>query len=108
MICDSFSHIQPIKIVFDSRLFLTTLPRLKKHAERSHIYHTEREGLMSSLSPGLNFIDTGKHVAWLLHQKRLGRDEFLEREQPSDISGSNESIFRDVDPMSVAKFSSRE
>ena len=59
---------------------------------------------MSSLSPGLNFINTGKHVAWLLHQKRLGRDEFLEREQPSDISGSNESIFRDVDPMSVAKF----
>ena len=58
---------------------------------------------MSSSSQGLNFIDTGKFVAWFLHQKRLGRDEFLEREQFSDISGSNESIFRDVDPVNVAK-----
>ena len=65
---------------------------------------TEREGSMSSSSQGLNFIDTGKFVAWFSHQKRLGHDEFSEREQFSDISGSNESIFRDVDPMSVAKF----
>ena len=58
---------------------------------------------MSSSSQGLHFIDTGKFVAWLLHQKRLGRDAFLEREQLSNISWRNESIFRDVDPVSVAK-----
>ena len=72
--------IQPINIVLDSRLFLTALPRLKKHAERSHMYHTEREGLMSSSSQGLNFIHTEKFVAWRSHQKRLGHDEFSERE----------------------------
>ena len=31
---------------------------------------------MSSLSQGLNFTGTGKPVAWLSHQKRLGQDEF--------------------------------
>ena len=40
---------------------------------------------MSNLSQGLNFIGTGKPVAWLSHQKRLGQDEFSEREQPAGV-----------------------
>ena len=39
-------------------------------AERSQIYHSDREGLMSSSSQSLNFISTGKLVAWLSHQSR--------------------------------------
>ena len=40
-------------------------------AERSQMYHSEREGLMSSASQGLHFNGTWKLVAWLSHQKRL-------------------------------------
>ena len=54
-------------------------------AERFQIYHSEREGLMSSSSQSLNFVSTGKPVAWLSPQKRKGQDEFSEREQPADI-----------------------
>ena len=49
-------------------------------AERSQIYHSEREGLLSSSSQSLNFIGTGKPVAWLSHQKRLGQDEYPQKE----------------------------
>ena len=58
---------------------------------------------MSSLSQGLNFTGTGKPVAWLSHQKRLGQDELSEREQPADVLGSNGSIFRNSNPTNVAK-----
>ena len=61
------------------------LPEREASAERSQIDHFEREGLMSSSSQSLNFIGTGKPVAWLSHQKRLGQDEFSEREQPADF-----------------------
>ena len=67
------------------------------------MYHSEREGLMSSSSQSLNFIGTRKPVAWLSHQKRLGQDEFSEREQPANIIRCNESIFRDAEPANVAK-----
>ena len=40
-------------------------------AERSQIYHSEREDLKSSSSQRLNFMSTGKTAAWLSHQKRL-------------------------------------
>ena len=42
-------------------------------------------------------------MAWLSHQKRLGQDEFSEREQPADVLRCNESIFRDANPANVAK-----
>ena len=58
---------------------------------------------MSSASQNLNFMSTGKPVARLSHQKRLGQDEFTGREQPADFLRSNESIFRDADPANVAK-----
>ena len=75
-------------------------------AERSQIYPSDSEGLMSSSSQSLNFISTGKLVAWLSHQKRLSQDAFSEGEQPADILRGNESIFRDANPANVAKISS--
>ena len=75
----------------------------RESAERSQIYHSEKEGLKSSSSQALNFLGTGKPVAWLPHQKRLGQHEFSEREQLVDVLVSNESIFRDADPANVAK-----
>ena len=42
-------------------------------------------------------------MAWLSHQKRLGQDEFSEREQPADILRGNESVVRDATPTIVAK-----
>ena len=86
---------------------LLTSPRYllerEASAERSQICHSEREGLMSSSSRSLNFIGTVKLVAWLSHQKRMGQDDFPEREQPADISRGNESIFRDAHRANVAK-----
>ena len=58
---------------------------------------------MSSSSQSLNFMSTGKLVAWLSHQKRLGQDEVSQREQPVDILECYESIFRDANPATVAK-----
>ena len=78
------------------------LPEREASAERSQVYHSEREGLMSSSSQGLNFIGTGERVALFSHQRRLNQDAFSEREQPVDVSGSNESIFRNSIPANVA------
>ena len=58
------------------------LPEREAIGERSQ---TQREGLLSSSSQSLNFIGTGKLVAWLSHQKRLGQDEFSEREHLADV-----------------------
>ena len=74
------------------------LPEREASAERSQIYHTGEEGLMSSSSGSLNLFGTGQPVAWLSHQKRLGQDDFSEREQPADVS-----VFRDANPANVAK-----
>ena len=52
------------------------LPEREVSAERSQVYHSERESLMSRSSQRLNFIGTGKPAAWLSHQKSLGQDEF--------------------------------
>ena len=51
----------------------------------------------------LKFFGTGKLVAWLSHQIRLGQDEFSEREQLVDVLRLNESVFRDANPAYVAK-----
>ena len=79
------------------------LPEREASAERSQIYHSEREGLMSNSSQSLNFMATGKPVAWLSHQKRLGQDEFSEREQRAEFFRRNVSVFRDANPANVAK-----
>ena len=79
------------------------LPEREASAKRSQIYHSEREGLMPSSSQSLNFFGTGKPVAWLSHQKRLGQDDFSEREQPPNVLRGNESVFRDANPANVAK-----
>ena len=42
-------------------------------------------------------------MAWLSHQKRLGQDDFSEREQPDDVLRGNESFFRDANRANVAK-----
>ena len=70
------------------------LPEREASAERPQNYHSEGEGWWTSSCESLNFICTGKPVAWLSHQKRLGQDEFSEREQPVDVSRGSESVFR--------------
>ena len=71
------------------------LPEREASAERSQVYHPERECLMSSASQSLNFIGAGKPVALFSHQRRLSQDAFSERERerPVDVLGNNESIF---------------
>ena len=46
-------------------------------AERSQVY-SERDGLMSSSSQGLNSIGTGQPVALISHQRRLNQDAFFQ------------------------------
>ena len=60
---------------------------------------------MSNSSQGLNFIGTRRTVALFSHQRRLSQDAFSEREreQPVDVEGSNESIFRNSNPVNVAR-----
>ena len=83
------------------------LPEREAGAERSQMYHSEREGLLSSPpSQSLNFIGTGKPVAWLSHQKRLGLDEFSEREQPAYVLRANKSVFGRRLPSECCKISS--
>ena len=79
------------------------LPEREASAERSQVYHSEREGLMSSSSQGLNLIGTREPVALFSHQRRLSQDPFSEREQPVDALGSNESIFTNSNTANVAK-----
>ena len=55
------------------------LPEREASAERSQVYHSEREGLMSSSSQSLNFIGTGRPVALFSHQRRLRQDAFSDR-----------------------------
>ena len=56
-------------------------------AERSQVYHSEREGLMSSSSQSLNFIGTGRPVALFLHQKSLSQDAISERDNLLMLKG---------------------
>ena len=55
------------------------LPEQEASAERSQVCHSEREGLMSSSSQGLNFICTRRPVALFSHQSQLNQDAFSER-----------------------------
>ena len=65
------------------------LPEREASAERSEIYHSEREGLVSSSSKSLNFIGTGKPVAWLSTCLMFLR--------------CTESVLSDANPANVAK-----
>ena len=56
------------------------LPEREGSAERSQVYHSEREGSMSSSSQSLNFIGTRRLVVFS-HQRRLSQDAFAERER---------------------------
>ena len=76
-------------------------PERDASAERSQIYHSERENLMSRSSQ--DPISRGKPVTLFSRQSRLNQDAFSEREQPVDVLGCNESIFRDANPANVAK-----
>ena len=58
---------------------------------------------MSSSSQSSNFMGSGKSVAWLSHQKRMGQDDFSEREQLADVKRGHESVFRHANPANVAK-----
>ena len=73
-------------------------------AERSQVYHSERESLMSSSSQDPTTggagkpVGTGKPVAVFSSQSRLNQDTFADRDQFSlkheQVFGSNEPIFR--------------
>ena len=67
-------------------------------AERSQVYHSETEGLMSSSIQSLNFISTGQLVAPFSHQSRLNQDIFSKKEEFSlrhqQVFGSNELFLR--------------
>ena len=75
-------------------------------AERSQIYHSEREGLTWSSSRILNFMGRGKLAAWLSHQKTLGQDEFSEREQTADFLREWWIDFQKRQPSECCKISS--
>ena len=79
------------------------LPEREASAERSQVYHSEREGSMSSSSQGLNFKGTGELVALCSHQNRLNHDAFSERQQLVHVLGSDESIFRFSNTVNVAR-----
>ena len=91
----------PQEVDLDDEQIRRYLPEREASAERSQIYHSE--SLMSSSSQSLNFFGTGKPVAWLSQQKRLGQDDFSEREQPADVIRGNESVFRDANPVTQAR-----
>ena len=77
------------------------LPERESSAQRSPVNHSERESLMSSSSQDPT--STRKPVAVFSSQNRLNQDTFSVREQPADIVGSHESIFRFSNPANVAK-----
>ena len=62
-------------------------------AERSQIFHSERESLMSSSSQ--DPIGTLKPVAVSSSQSRLNQDTFPERDQPVDVVYGKINLFSD-------------
>ena len=103
----------PLQADFDDeqlRAFLAS-PRYVQEreasAERSQVYHSERESLMSSSSQDPKPVGTGKPVAVFSSQNRLNHETFFDTEDfPSrhqQVFGSNESFFRFSNPAHVAK-----
>ena len=76
-------------------------------AERSQVYHSERENLMSSSSQDPTSGGTGKAVAVFSSQSKLSQDTFSDRVQFSSthqqVFGCGEPIFRFSDPANVAR-----
>ena len=71
-------------------------------AERSQVYHSERESLMSCSSQDPKPVGTGKPVAVFSSQSRLNQDTFSDRGQPSlkhqQVLGVLNRFFRFSDP----------
>ena len=57
------------------------LQEREAHAERSQVYHSERESLMSSSSQGLNFIGTKEPVAVFSSQSRLNQETLSDEDE---------------------------
>ena len=104
----------PQEVDFDDEQIRALLawPRylLEREAtERSQVYHSDRESLVSSSSQGLTSFGTREPVAVFSRQSRLNQDTFSKRDQCSlkhqqeHVSGSNEPIFRFCNPVDVAK-----
>ena len=72
------------------------LQERKASAERSQVYHSERENLMSTSSQ--DPISTGKPVAFFSSQSRLNQDTFSDRDDFSlrhqQVFGSNEPFIK--------------
>ena len=64
-------------------------------AERSQVCHSEKEGLMSSSSQGLNVIGTGRTccIVFTSESVESRRIFWEEKENFFDVLGSNDSIF---------------
>ena len=77
-------------------------------AERSQVYHSEREILMSSSSQDPT--STGKPVAVFPSQNRLNQDTFSDRDEFSfthqQVFGNNELFIRFSNQANVAEISS--
>ena len=74
-------------------------------AERSQVYHSERENLMSSSSQDPT--STGKPVALFSSQNRLNQDTVSDRDvfslRHQQVFGSTEPFIRFSNPANVAK-----
>ena len=118
--------IKPVTVVFDSRFYwkpcYASRSRLGRRTNSCSAGFTtvftgarSKFGTIASLSlwnrwHDLQFISKSELHGHretcgmaLSHQKRLGQDGFSEREQPADVLGSDESIFRFSNPAYVAK-----
>ena len=99
---DSDLDDEQLRALLASPLYLQ---EREANAERSQVYHSERENLMSSSSQ--DPISTGKPVAlfsskkWLNQELFSDREDFLQRHQ--QVFGSTEPFFRFSNPPNVAK-----
>ena len=79
------------------------LPEREASAERSQIYHSETEGCCQVHLKVWTSKAQGDLLYCVYIRKDLSQDAFSEREQPVDVSVSDESIFRNSHPANVAK-----
>ena len=110
--CDSAESIAtPPKSDFDDeqlRALLASPLSLQERgasAERSQVYHSEREKMMSSSSQDPTTGGTFKPVAVFSSQSKLNQDTFSDQFslKYQQVFGSSELIFRFSNPASVAK-----
>ena len=91
---------EQLRILVASPLFIQ---EREASAERSQVYHSERENFMSKSSQDPTSGGTRKLVAVFSSQSGLNQDTFSEREQLVDVVFvSNEPIFRFSNPTNVS------